>query len=279
MHDDEGVAESVDRTARNSTVLEWSVRFGMVAYGTVHLLIAWVAVRLVLSGGSGTATGQGALAQLDGDNLGRATLGAMAVAFAALVVWQLIVACVGFRDRHGRRRHVERFGAVTRAITYAYFASASARLVLSGRSGSKASPKTMTATLLSAPEGPYLVGGIGLTVVGIGIGLGVWGLREGFVQQLDVTARTGRRRTPIVLLGTIGYVVKGAAFVVIGALICWAGLTRDPNKSGGLDQSLRQLLGGNVGTIGVLIAGAGIGCFGLYLFVVSRHIDSSSITS
>lgn len=277
--DQEDVAEQVDRNARNSTLLEWSVRVGFLAYGLIHLLIAWVAVRLVLAGGSGSATGQGALAQLADDPAGKATLVAMSVGFAALVVWQTIVALVGFRDRSGRRRALERLGAAARAITYTYFAISSARMAFAGSSGSGASPETLTARLMSAPAGPILVVILGLVVAGIGIGLAVFGLTKGFVQQLDETARNRGRRTPIITLGMIGYVVKGAAFVVIGTLFCWAGLSHDPDKSGGLDQALQEFLGNTAGTVAVVVAGAGIGCFGVYLFVVSRHIDNDSITS
>lgn len=81
------------------------------------------------------------------------------------------------------------------------------------------------------------------------------------------------------VLGQVGYVVKGAAFVVIGGLLGWAALTRDPQKSGGLDQSLRELLGGTLGPPAVIVAGLGIGCFGLYLFARSRHLDADSLTS
>ena len=43
-------------------------------------------------------------------------------------------------------------------------------------------------------------------------------------------------------LGQLGYVVKGLAFVVIGLLLTLAAVTRDPGKTGGLDESLYELL-------------------------------------
>ncbi len=277
--DGQATAEEVDRGARHSDTLEWSVRAGLVAYGVVHLLVAYVALRLVYGHGGGSATGEGALAQLAGGPVGKATLGAMAVAFAALALWQLIAALVGYRDSEGWSRHLMRFGAASRVVVYGYFAVASARLVLEGHSGSGGSPDSMTARLMSAPAGTFLVAGAGLTTAGVGIGLVVFGLRKGFLGQLDEKARTAERRVPIVVIGQVGYVVKGLALVVVGALLCWAAVTHDPHKSGGLDQSLHELLGDRLGGPAIIVVGLGIGCFGLYLFARSRHLDQQGLTS
>jgi hypothetical protein len=272
-------AEQVERGARTSSTLEWAVRAGLLGYGLVHLLVAWVALRLVFGGGSGSATGQGALAQLAGDTAGKATLLAMAAGFAALAGWQLVTGLVGYRDQEGLRRHLMRAGAGCRVAVYAYFAGASARLALAGHSASGGSPDSLTAKVMAAPAGPFLVGAVGLTAAGIGIGLVVFGVRKGFLGQLDRKARTSQRRAPIVVLGQVGYVVKGVAFVVIGVLLCWAGATHDPHKSGGLDEALHELLGGSLGGPAVVVVGLGIGCFGLYLFARSWHLDDESLTS
>jgi hypothetical protein len=277
--DAQDAAEQVDRGARNSPVLEAAVRVGFVAYGVVHLLVAWIAVRLVLGSGSGSATGRGALAQLAGDGVGTATLLGMAASFAAMGVWQAIAAVVGYRDLAGWRRHMMRFGALARVAVYGYLAFESVQLVVANRSGSGRSTESTTARVMAAPAGPFIVGAAALITVGIGVGLVVFGLRKAFLDQLDHQARTATRRTPIVVLGQVGYVVKGAAFVVIGALLGWAALTRDPQKSGGLDQSLHEVLGGTLGPPAVIVAGLGIGCFGLYLFARSRHLHADSITS
>jgi hypothetical protein len=272
-------AEQVDQQARRSSALEWSVRAGLLAYGFVHLLIAWVALRLAFGQGGNAATGQGALEQLAGDGLGKTTLAAMAVGFAALVLWQVIAALVGYRDRDGWSRHVMRVGAAARAITYGYFGVQAAKLVFSGSSGGGGASDSTTAKVMALPAGPFLVGAVGATVAGIGIGLVVFGWRAGFLGQLDKQARHQQRRTPIVLLGRVGYIVKGLAFVVIGILLGWAAVQHQPQRTGGLDQSLRELLGRSLGVPALVVVALGIGCFGVFLLVRSRHLDTGSITS
>lgn len=274
----EGTAREVEQSAGRSTVLEVAVRIGLGAYGFVHLLIAWVTLRLVFGGSGGEATGKGALAQLAHSGLGQLTLAVMALCFAALVVWQLLAAAVGFHDRDGISRHVMRAGAVARAVTYGYLGVSAGQLALEGRSASGDSPDSTTAKLMSVPAGQLLVTAVGLTAAGIGIGLVVFGLGRQFLGQLDRKARTEDRRVPIVVLGQVGYVVKGLAFVVIGVLLCWAAYTHDPHKSGGLDAALHELLGGSLGTVAIVVVGAGIGAFGLYLVARSRHLDDDSFT-
>jgi Domain of Unknown Function (DUF1206) len=270
-------AESVGRRAEHSTLLARATRFGLVGYGFVHLLVAWVAMRVVIVGGGGRATGAGALAQLTHDPLGRVTLTALAAGFAGLAVWQLIAAAVGYRDLDGRHRHVMRMGAAARVVVYGYLDFASVRLLLDGGSGR--SPHGMTATVLAQPAGPLLLAGCGVGAAVVGVGLTVFGLRRQFLEQLDEGVRSTERMRAIVVVGQVGYVSKGVAFVIIGVVLCWAAFTQNARKTGGLDQSFSNLLGATLGGPAVVIAGLGIGCFGLYLFARARHLDAHSLTS
>ncbi|NUR08239.1 MAG: DUF1206 domain-containing protein [Nocardioidaceae bacterium] len=273
----------VERRARRSTLLEWSVRAGLVGYGAVHLLLAWVALALVAGHdpgqGSASATGQGALAQLADDALGRVLLTALAFLFAALAVWQLIAAAVGYRDDDGLKRLAMRLGAGCRVVAYGYFAVASAKFAAQGTNASRRSPESTTERVLNAPAGAALLVAVGVVMVAIGIGLAGFGVAKGFVDQLDSTARNADRRVPIVVLGQVGYVVKGLAFVVIGVLLGIIAVTRDADKAGGLDQSLYEVLGHSAGSIAVVVVGLGIGCFGLYLFARSWHLNEDTLTS
>jgi hypothetical protein len=81
------------------------------------------------------------------------------------------------------------------------------------------------------------------------------------------------------VVGQVGYVAKGLAFVVIGSVICWAAVTDDARKAGGLDQSLAKLVRVPLGAVAVVAIGVGIACFGLYLFARARHLAPRTLTS
>lgn len=271
-------SHEAEHNARRSDTLAWAVRAGLVGYGLLHLLVAWIAVRLVLTSSGGTATGRGALAQLAGETIGRVTLLVMAVGFAGLVVWQLIAAAVGFHESGPRMRLLERFAALCRAAVWAYLAVTAGELAVAGGSGG--SPSSATMAVMSWPAGAWIVALVGAVVAGVGIGLAVFGWRGGFVDQLHERAREHQgRRVPIVVLGFVGYVAKGVALVVIGILLMWAAWTQDPQKSGGLDRALFELVGRGAGQVAVFVIAAGLACFGLFLLARARHLSRESLTS
>jgi hypothetical protein len=152
------------------------------------------------------------------------------------------------------------------------------RMLLDPHSASS-SPRATSAGVLAQPFGRVLLGTVGAAVIAVGVGLAIFGLGRHFIDQLDDAAQMGSRRLPIVILGEIGYVAKGVAFAVVGTLICWAAISDDPRRTGGLDQSLERLVGGPLGPVAVSVVGFGIGCFGLYLLARARHLRPSTLTS
>jgi hypothetical protein len=63
------------------------VGVGLVSYGLLHLVIAWIALQLVF-GKRGDASQQGALSQLARQPLGAGLLWVMALGLFTLTVWQ-----------------------------------------------------------------------------------------------------------------------------------------------------------------------------------------------
>jgi hypothetical protein len=270
-------AGSVERTVRRSTTFDRLVRLGLVGYGLLHLLVGGIAASIVAGGSQPTS--QGALQRLSDEPYAVPVLAAMAAGFGVLMVWQGIAAAVGYRHFEGARRQLMRAGAACRTVTYGYLCVWIARTLVSGQSQSSSAPRHTSAGVLAEPFGRLLLGAAGLVVAGIGIGLAVYGLRREFVDQLDQEARSRPRRLPIVLVGQVGYVAKGLAFVIIGVLVCWAAVTDNPRKAGGLDQSLARLVQVPMGAVAVIAIGVGIACFGLYLFARARHLAPRTLTS
>lgn len=279
MADKASATDSAEDDIHQSTTLEVAARAGLVVYGLLHLLFGYVAIRLVFTDASGQATGTGALALLAQEPPGRVTLAAVAVGMLLLVAWQLISAAVGYPEESGARRHLMRLGALARGGVYGYLAAASTRLSLDGKSASSGSPDSMSARLMSAPGGTLILTVVGLVVVGIGVGLVVFGVTRRFLEQLDEEARNQDRRVSIILVGQIGYIAKGIALVVVGVLVCWAALSHDPEKAGGLDAALLQLLGGTYGKPALVAIAVGVAWFGVYTLIRSRHLANDVVTS
>src|SRR3954454_6684489 len=85
--DTSGTVSAAGR-AGNSDALENLARIGMIAYGVVHLLVAWLALQLAWGGGGGEADQSGAMATLAQTPVGKPLLWIIAVGLIALAVWQ-----------------------------------------------------------------------------------------------------------------------------------------------------------------------------------------------
>jgi len=265
-------AEEIGRKAENSKVLDHAVRVGLVAYGIVHLLIAWVAIQLAFGDESGSASSKGALSQLATTPLGGTLLYVVAAGFGALVVWQLFEAVAGHRDQEGKKRVFKRLGSVFKVAIYGTLGWSALKIAMGGGSDG-GSTDTMTSKLMSMPAGQILVGIVGLAVLAFALRLIYRGLSEDFADKLDIEGRLGHSGKAFLTFGKVGYVAKGLSFFVVAGLFLWAAWTHDPKKSGGLDQALHQLLQQPFGMPMLLALGAGIGCYGLFAFAWARHLD------
>lgn len=260
-----------EQEAERSDTLDWIARAGLVAYAVVHLLVAGIAFQLAFSGASPGASSEGAFALLAQNPFGAASLWVIAAGFLLLVIWQVVEAFTGHLDSDGIARVGRRIGSGGRAVVYAVLGYEAASFAMGSRSGG--SKKHMTAELMSAPAGPFLVGLVGVVIIGIGVGLAVLGISGRFMKRLDDEAENAERRIPIKVLGRIGYVGKALAFGGVGTLFVVSAVQHQPKDSGGLDVALHKLLAQPLGPLLVSLVALGIGCFGLYCFAWSRHLD------
>ncbi|CAN5230018.1 DUF1206 domain-containing protein [soil metagenome] len=265
-------ADNIGAQADRSDALDHAVRAGLVSYGIVHLLIAWLAIQLAVGDNEGSASSKGALSELAEKPFGSVLLYVVAISFVALVVWQVLEATVGHRDDDGAKRVLKRVVSAGKAILYAALGY-SALTIASGSNGGGGGTDSKTATLMSKPGGQVLVVLVGLGIMVVAGALVYRGLSEKFAKHLEAGGQTGRSGRAYILLGKVGYASKGVALAVVGSLFVWAGWSHDSDKSGGLDEALRTVLKQPFGSPLLILVAAGIGCFGLYCFAWARHLD------
>ncbi|MGH3444254.1 MAG: DUF1206 domain-containing protein [Nocardioidaceae bacterium] len=253
-----------------STGLDRVAGAGLVTYGFVHLLVAWLAARIAFGQG-GNASGTGALRTLAQNGPGRIILYVVAIGLFALALWQVAEAWSGQRDEDGLMRTLMRLASGAKAVVYAALGISGLRIAAG--SGSSSGTDSATATLMGQPAGQALVALVGVVIVVIGGVLAYWGVTDDFMKNLDFGGRTGKDGRAYRWLGRIGYVTKAVAFGLVGALFVWAGVTHDPQHSGGLDQALHKVQQQPFGPALLVAIAVGIGCFGLFCFAWARHLD------
>jgi hypothetical protein len=264
-------AQRAGRELERSSAVDMVARVGLVAYGVVHLVLAWLALELAVGHTSKKADTTGAMHELAAQPLGRPLLWAVTVGMFLLVVWRVVEALFGQRQHDGLGRLVRRVGSAATAVVYGAIGVSALRTAAGQRSSDN--PKGLTAHVLQWPAGPALVVVAGLVVLGIGIGLFVVGVTARFARSMEPGSTHGAPGAAYRLLGRVGYLAKGCALGVVGGLVGYAGLTHDPSDSGGLDEALQRLLQQPFGPALTGAIGVGLGCFGLFCFAWSRHLD------
>ena len=255
---------------RSSKSLEIGVRVGLVSYGLVHLLIAWIAVQIAWTHEQSNANTQGALRQVAREPLGSVLLWVVTAGIVALVIWQLGEAIWGYTYEQGGKRTAHRLASAGRAVVYAALALSAFRIV-SGSAAGGSSTDSVTASLMQQTGGQVLVGLIGVGILAVGAGLLVRGVTAKFTHHLQPQATSGSGGTVVVRLGQCGYVAKGVALGIIGGLFVWAAWTYDPQKAGGLDVALQTLLEQPYGVWLLTLVALGLAAFGAYCFAWARY--------
>lgn len=259
--------QSVARVADNRWVVLLG-RVGLVSYGIVHLLIAWLAAQVALGTGGGQGAGKGgALKELAGTSVGGPLLWVIAVGLFALAVWQLGEAVWG-RNAHGGA--LRRVAHVVEAFVWGFLGYSAASVAAGGKSQSNAQQAGLTQRVMDAPAGQVLVGALGVAVIGAAAYLVNKGWKARFTRDLDFTGASAATRRTTVRLGKVGYVAQGISYGIVGVLVVVAAVKHDPKKATGLDTALATLADQPYGTVLLLAVAFGLACFGVYCFLDAR---------
>ena len=250
------------RSASNSRVVEWGARLGYVTVGLVHLLIAWIALKVAwgIGGGSKKADTSGALQTMASTGTGVVALWLCLVGFFLLAVWQLLEAALHHSETSDRLK------AAAKGVTYLFFAWSTFKVGQGANSSAEQQTEDFTAGLMGSPGGRLLVAVVGLVVLGIA-GYHVYkGWTKKFLE--DLREHPGQWA---VTAGRIGYIAKGIALVVVGFFFLVAAWQADPDKAQGLDGALKTVKDQPFGPFLLTLVAAGIAAYGVYSFARSRY--------
>lgn len=242
-------------------------RVGLVGYGVVHLLVAWLAGEVAVGSSRGPADAGGAVGTVAATPGGGVLLVLLVVGLVTFALWQLVAAALGFRWVHGGERVRKRIGAVSKAIAMSGLAVAvAAFLAGSPGSGGDGSARAAAASLLAVPGGQVLLGATAAVLVAIAVSMTYTAVRRTFLGDLDLRHLGPGARQAVEWLGATGHLARALALGVVGALLGAAALSADATRAGGLDAALRTLGATVFGTTLLALVAAGFAAFGLFCF-------------
>ncbi|MEU2348686.1 DUF1206 domain-containing protein [Modestobacter sp. NPDC049651] len=262
--------------AGDSDALQGLARVGLVAYGVVHLLVAWLALQLAWGGGGGSADQSGALATLAGKPLGKPLLWVIAVGLFALALWQLaeLLRLRSARADDGKEKAKAGFKAVKTigtAVVYAALGWSAVQFATGGGGSSAGQQQQAVSGVLGWPGGRFWVVVAAAVLLGIGVYHVHKGVTRKFLEDIDTASASPRATRTVERLGLVGFPAKGVALALVGALLAWAAFTFDPEKASGLDGAMRTVLDAPAGQWLLTLVALGIVAFGVYLLFRARY--------
>jgi hypothetical protein len=257
--------------ATDSKAFEYTARAGFAASGVLHLLVAFIILRLAFGSG-GNADQSGALTTLANQPGGAIMLWVAAVGLFALGLWRVAEAVIGAKpgeSTSGQQddSHVwKRVKSLGLAVVNFAIAVSAARFAMGSGKSSGQQNAGLSAQLMQSGWGKVLLIAVGIGVAVVG-GYHVYkGAAKKFMKDLRVAGGTG-----VTAVGVTGYVAKGLVLAGAGLLVIVATLQADPAKAAGLDAAVKTLGQAPFGKFLLILAALGIGAFGAYSFVRSKH--------
>jgi hypothetical protein len=250
----------MDQEVRHSRAYGVAITVGLMAYGVVYLLIAWIALQLAWGRSSQEASQKGALEELASKPLGGVLLWVVAIGLFALVIWR------GLQLVYGHLGLENKLSAIGRAVVYLVLGISAIKVAVGSGGSSTGQQQTLSGRVMQHGGGRVLIVVIGIAIIAVGARQIHKGITKKFTKDL-----IGGVSEVTILLGRIGYVAKGIAFAVAGVLFAWAAISYDPKKAGGLDTALRTIKDQPFGSVLLTVLALGVAAFGLYCFSWSRN--------
>ncbi|GAA3385639.1 DUF1206 domain-containing protein [Cryptosporangium minutisporangium] len=267
-----GAGNTARRAARSDTITRIG-RVGLVAYGVVNLLIAFLAIKVATGESSGEeANKNGALSEVAQTSFGQALLWIITVGLAALTIWQIAEAIWGHASA-GKRRTVKRLTSAGEAFLFGFLAFTAGKFAMgTPQKGSKT--ESVTGKLLEQPFGRALVIVFGLAIIVVAAFVIRHGWAKRFRDDLDLSHADARSRRTAERLGQVGYMAVGAAYAVVGGLVITAAVTFDKEKASGLDGAMKTVAEQPFGSLLLWLVALGFICYGVYCFFDARYRKS-----
>jgi hypothetical protein len=271
-------SSGASRDVARSAPFQLMARIGLVAYGGVHLLVAWLAVQVAVGDLDGDGVGKtdktGALQSISGNTGGDILLWLVAIGLGVSTLWQLFEAVAGNRNsRHDRLLRAMNLGE---AFLFGYLSFSAGKLAAGSPASSTDDAQLgLIGSLLNQSWGKPVVIAIGLVIVAISLFIARHGITRRFTSEQDLGKASPTTRKTVVRLGQTGYLALGAMYGTAGVLVVVAAAQSQPTKATGLDVALKTLAAQPYGTVLLILIAIGLAAFAAFTLFDARYRRTS----
>ena len=256
----------------------WLVRLARVGYfakGILYLVIGGLAALAALGSRDGETTGShGALNAISESGIGRVLLIAIGVGLIGYALWAVVAGTLDAERRGKDAKGVAlRVGLAARGLAYGALGLEALRLYLTSRESNGDGEAHWTARLLAMPMGQWIVGGIGVAIIGYALYQFWRAARKNLRKRLHLGSIGADRARLLVRVARFGIAARGVVFLLIGWFVVRAAVRYDPGQAGGIDDSLRALAAQPSGPLLLGVVSLGLIAFGVWQIANARYRD------
>jgi hypothetical protein len=270
--------DAVEEVARRHPSLVVLARTGWMAKGLVYALVGFLAFKIAQDPGSPSESGaqgaggseasqSGAITTIARSSWGELALWAVGIGLLLYVVWRVV--SILLPAESSAKAWLTRIGYGVSAATYLFLAYSAISYARGGGSSGQTENsriETFTRDFMENTGGRWIVGLIGVVIVGIGVAFVYRALTADFESELaGGVGPVSRHR--LVRLGQIGWLGRAAMMGLIGAFLVRAAMKFDPAEAEGLDGALHRVADTSWGPFAVAAVGIGLLLYGAYCVI------------
>ncbi|WP_421825677.1 DUF1206 domain-containing protein [Larkinella sp.] len=263
-----------------STQPEWVkrfARFGLVAKGVVYCLVGVLAFMAAFEIGGSTESNlnkQGVFRFILAQPFGQFLLALVATGLVCYALWRLTQAFLDNEHKGTDAKGIgRRLGYAFSGLVYGFLAYGSFRMVLGSRGnhGGDNSRQTLVRELLQKPYGQWLVGLIGVCIIGIGVYQIYRAMSGKYLKNVRTSSIKTELKEMIIRSGKIGYIARGIVWGLIGYLFIKAAMESNAREVGGSSSAFAFLEKASYGSFLLGAVALGLFCYGIFMFVRARY--------
>ncbi|RYC70485.1 MULTISPECIES: DUF1206 domain-containing protein [Spirosoma] len=262
-----------------STQPQWVKRFakfGLAAKGVVYCLVGILAFMAAFEIGGRSERNlnkQGIFRFILEQPFGQILLALVAIGLVCYALWRLTQAFLDNENKGTDAKGIgRRVGYAFSGLVYGFLAYGSFRMVL----GSQASQggdtrQTLVRELLQKPFGQWLVGLIGLSIIGVGLYQIYRALSGKYLKNVQTSSIKTELKEMIIRSGKLGYIARGVVWGIIGYLFIKAAMAANASEAGGSSHAFAFLEKSSYGSYLLGAVAVGLFCYGVFMFVRARY--------
>ncbi|KHE71468.1 DUF1206 domain-containing protein [Halobacillus sp. BBL2006] len=242
-------------------------RFGYMAKGAVYGIVGVLAFMAAIGVGGKTTGTSGMLRSLAGVPFGEILLWLVGIGLIGYIVWDFIKAIKNPQNKGA----ISRIGYAVSGVIYGALAFNAIKIAMNAGSSSGNSEQTMSAKLLSQPFGQWIIGAIGVIIIGYGLYELFTGVTGRFMKKFKIGQMDRHEQNVARKSGKMGLTARGVVLGLIGYFFVQTALTANPDQAKGLDGALSELAQKPHGQWILGVVALGLILYGVYQIIRGRH--------